>query len=457
MKKLIVICISVAFFVIAINANAQQVIASAGGYYEGDNISISWTLGEPVIETFTGADIILTQGFQQPYSFYLSQVLNIPAGWSGISGYIDPLNKGVEDMFSPHIPDFIFMASMTNYYYPDGGVNTINNWDYQTGYKVKAENEFDVTLTGSKIDPAEVNLVMGWNLIPVLTPCGAATDDVFGGMEGLNIVKEVAGTNLYWPAYGIGTLEDLDPGKSYWVSMDDAGSFTYPNCTKSSYVTKPQDRPQNYTSWNDLNYTASSHAIAFPAEVLLNAEIQPGDFIGAFTPEGFCAGRVEVTNVESNLAITVFANDETTPEKDGFEVGEMLQFKLFRPVSNDEIILEVEYNPSLPDMGVFTLQGLSAVKSGVMGELSTNDFSNIISNIYPNPSTGEFSLSMSHWPQKLQVHLMDTKGRIIKVYNPGLLSNGAAYHFDLNSLQKGVYFLKLVDSGMLEVKKVVIQ
>jgi len=457
MKKLIAFCISVAFFVIAINANAQQVIASAGGYYEGDNISISWTLGEPIIETFEGADIILTQGFQQPYSFYLSQVLNIPAGWSGISGYIDPLNKGVEDMFSPHIPDFIFMASMTNYYYPNGGVNTINNWSWQTGYQVKADSDFEVTLTGSKIDPAEVELTMGWNLIPVLTPCGAATDEVFAGMVNLNIVKEVAGTNLYWPAYGIGSLENLDPGKAFWVSMADAGSFTYPECTKSSYVTKPQDRPKNYTPWNDLNYTASSHAIAFPADVLLNAEVQPGDVIGAFTPEGFCAGRAEVNNVGSNLAITVFANDETTPEKDGFEVGEMLQFKLFRPVSNDEIILEVEYNPTLPNMGVFSMQGLSAVKSGVMGELSTNDFSNIISNIYPNPSTGEFSLSMSYWPQKLQVHLMDTKGRIIKVYNPGPLSNGAAYHFDLNSLQKGVYFLKLVDSGMLEVKKVVIQ
>jgi hypothetical protein len=457
MKNIINFLVSMAFFVFSLNAYAQQVIASAGGYYEGDNISISWTLGETVVETFQGADIILTQGFQQPYSFYLSQVLNIPAGWSGISGYIDPLNKGVEDMFSTHIPDFIFMASMTAFYYPDGGVNTINNWSWLTGYQVKADNEFDVTLTGSKIDPAEVDLVMGWNLIPVLTPCGATTDDVFGGMTDLIIVKEVAGSNVYWPQFGIGSLQNLDPGKAYWVSMGDAASFTYPNCTKNSYATKPLNRPQNFTPWNDLNYTAASHAIAFPAEVLKDAELHPGDFIGAFTPDGYCAGRVEVKEIKSNLALIAYANDETTPEKDGFEIGEMLQFKVFRPLSNEEISLGVEYNSTLPDLGVFTMQGLSAVKSGVMGALSANEFSNLITNIYPNPSTGEFALSMSYWPEKMQVHLMDTRGRIIEVYEPGLLPNGAAYHFNLDDLGKGVYFLKLVDSGMLEMKKVVIQ
>ena len=47
----------------------QEVIASAGGYNKSaDNtISISWTLGETIIPTFTSQDgsIILTHGFQQ--------------------------------------------------------------------------------------------------------------------------------------------------------------------------------------------------------------------------------------------------------------------------------------------------------------------------------------------------------------------------------------------------------
>lgn len=55
---------------IAITVSAQykqDVIASAGGYHEASGISISWTLGETIVPTFTAPDnsIILTHGFQQ--------------------------------------------------------------------------------------------------------------------------------------------------------------------------------------------------------------------------------------------------------------------------------------------------------------------------------------------------------------------------------------------------------
>ena len=57
----------------ALSAGAQQikqeVIASSGGYNvaSGNTISISWTLGETIIPTFTSQDgsIVLTHGFQQ--------------------------------------------------------------------------------------------------------------------------------------------------------------------------------------------------------------------------------------------------------------------------------------------------------------------------------------------------------------------------------------------------------
>jgi hypothetical protein len=44
---------------------AQQVISSAGASATGVGVQLSWTVGEPVIETFTGTSAILTQGFHQ--------------------------------------------------------------------------------------------------------------------------------------------------------------------------------------------------------------------------------------------------------------------------------------------------------------------------------------------------------------------------------------------------------
>lgn len=67
MKKLF-FSISVAFLGLATQAQSltPQVIASAGSYFDNSNVSLSWTLGEPMIETYTSSNNILTQGFHQP-------------------------------------------------------------------------------------------------------------------------------------------------------------------------------------------------------------------------------------------------------------------------------------------------------------------------------------------------------------------------------------------------------
>jgi len=65
MKRLISILFSM-FIILSAGAQVkQEVIASAGGYNVNGAISISWTLGETVIPTFTNGDLVLTHGFQQ--------------------------------------------------------------------------------------------------------------------------------------------------------------------------------------------------------------------------------------------------------------------------------------------------------------------------------------------------------------------------------------------------------
>ncbi len=43
----------------------QDVIASAGGYNSATGVSLSWTLGETIVPTFSSSNLILTHGFQQ--------------------------------------------------------------------------------------------------------------------------------------------------------------------------------------------------------------------------------------------------------------------------------------------------------------------------------------------------------------------------------------------------------
>ena len=62
MKKLLLI----ALFIGCIGTlSAQQIISSAGDSYIAGGYKVSWTLGEPVIETVLDGNNILTQGFHQ--------------------------------------------------------------------------------------------------------------------------------------------------------------------------------------------------------------------------------------------------------------------------------------------------------------------------------------------------------------------------------------------------------
>lgn len=66
MRKLILI-INIPLIFGSFTLQAQQVISSAGKYFKQKNAEISWTIGEPVIETLSNKSVILTQGYQQGY------------------------------------------------------------------------------------------------------------------------------------------------------------------------------------------------------------------------------------------------------------------------------------------------------------------------------------------------------------------------------------------------------
>ncbi len=68
-KSILVIALSVSAAICSAQSISPDVIASAGEFYSNASGSISWTLGEPMGETHTSANNILTQGFQQPWDF----------------------------------------------------------------------------------------------------------------------------------------------------------------------------------------------------------------------------------------------------------------------------------------------------------------------------------------------------------------------------------------------------
>jgi len=157
--------------------------------------------------------------------------LSLPSGWFGISSYLNPFNENVETLFAPINNELIILQNFAGFYFPGENVNTLGDWNRTSGYMIKVNSNCQMSIMGSETDDKTLNLTSGWNLMPVLSSCDVNTTEIFASiLPNLIIVKEVAGTGVFWPEPGINSLPYLKPGKAYFVKMAGEGSVTFPVC-----------------------------------------------------------------------------------------------------------------------------------------------------------------------------------------------------------------------------------
>jgi hypothetical protein len=303
-----------------------------------------------------------------------------------------------------------------------------------------------------------LNLDSGWTLLPVLSECGTQVNELFAGISALRVVKEVAGTRVYWPEYGIGTLQTLEPGSAYFVSMLAESSITFPYCDKTFIKSRTKTVTILPPNWNEPVKTASSHLVVMAADVLLQAGFENGDILGSFTPEGTCAGILNIISFTENSALVLFADDETTPGvKEGFSPGDGIIFKVYRPGQNMEAPVEIEFEASMPETGFFNDNGLSAVKNAEVGTFGIQENNSEQVNIFPNPSNGEFILTFSNVTGDVTIELTGLKGNVIDKKIIGQQSPNNELTLSYPGLSKGVYFIKITSQTKVQVQKIIIQ
>ncbi|MFL5762863.1 MAG: T9SS type A sorting domain-containing protein [Bacteroidia bacterium] len=80
-------------------STSPDVIASAGDHFISASGSVSWTIGEPVTDTYASPANILTKGFQQPNILSLSGIGENNPG-SGLYAYPNPVDNELSLDFS---------------------------------------------------------------------------------------------------------------------------------------------------------------------------------------------------------------------------------------------------------------------------------------------------------------------------------------------------------------------
>lgn len=157
--------------------------------------------------------------------------ITLEPGWTGISSPVAPLNTNIVDLCNPIMNDLLILYNLSGVYHPDGGLNSLENWENNSGYVIRTSGSCMLPITGFFTDSYTIQLVAGWNLIPVLSVCNVSTADLFSAViNQVDVVKEVAGYQLYWPDQQINTLPLLTPGSAYFVRMASPATITFPNC-----------------------------------------------------------------------------------------------------------------------------------------------------------------------------------------------------------------------------------
>ncbi|MCF8364318.1 MAG: T9SS type A sorting domain-containing protein [Bacteroidales bacterium] len=375
------------------------------------------------------------------------QQVQISNGWSGISSYVEPLNPDFESVFSSVGDDLVILMGEDGFYWPGQNINTLGNWVNETGYKIKLLQEQNLTFTGSEMSLPVVSCDEGWSLIPVLTSCEVSPVDVFSyGLENLVIIKEAAGTEVYWPQLGIFTLQTLKPGKAYEMNLTGMASLYFPDCP-DHYNPDDSKLKSIETPWNLPFQTGLTHTIGLTIEAV--SQLEPGDIIGAFNQNGLCVGLAE--NAGTPTALTVFGDDPTTTEIDGMQDGEMIAFRIYRPSNETEYEAQADFAQEMPNAGQFANNGLSAI-TGFVFNLTAIDEIPATFQIYPNPSSGSMNIK-SGIDGSFTLSVFNAQGQA--VYKK-LCSDVTTMCLNLD-LPDGVYFIQVSSEAYSKTQKILIK
>nr|NQU93359.1 T9SS type A sorting domain-containing protein [Bacteroidota bacterium] len=376
--------------------------------------------------------------------------VTIPSGWSGISSPVVPLNPELITFLEPLTENLIMMNNFSGVFWPEMGINTLLIWNNRTGYNIKLENPVELAFFGGIEDEITLSVKEGWGFLPVPVMCEVNIQEILSAyIEDVVIVREISGSKVFWPAYNIYTLTELTPGEAYLIQAADNFELPFPSC-ENQLKSSPSHLSLfdvTVSDWDIAVPTNSMHTIAFSGDVL--NELTENDIVGVFTSDGQCVGLEQFTG--DAFAITAFGDDITTPEKDGLDENEQFVFRLYKETEDEMYDLEVDYDFSMPNSGLFSNNGISAVNQLKIMALEISEAGGINCQISPNPTDGMVKISTTQHIKKIVIRAVS--GKQVMSINP---TETNTIILDLSSFERGLYLMQLYGDARFFSEKIVL-
>ena len=271
-----------------------------------------------------------------------NQEIYFPAGWTIFSSYITPIENDVEKIFED-IDDLIIVKDQNgDVFWPSLGINQIGAINFNEGYIVKMNYESSgnsLVLSGDLV-PSDTEMMFneGWSIISYLNREPAPVEDMMGSIEeNLIIIKDEDGL-IYWPEFGVNSMNNMYPGRGYQIKLNSGFLFSYNSVSSTRFSDFTNNLETTYFS--NPKKTGENMTIGIP---ISSWAFVPslGDEVAVFSSDGILVGKGMFNG--KSMAISIWGDDFSTFEKDGIIFGEHFSLKLWDHKSNQEKNLKLEH------------------------------------------------------------------------------------------------------------------
>ena len=376
----------------------------------------------------------------------------IPEGWSGISSPVLPYNQDISSLFAPLGNNLVILFNFAGIFWPGQNINTLNQW-FDSGYTIKLQNNGLLEMGGDLIKNPVIQITSGTSYLPVIVPCSVYTEELFAPhTDKILLVRDVLGTQIYWPQLGINTLEIIQPGRAYLIITTSGFNLEFPSCEMKKVVAgENADLPgRDNLPWTTIAPNPFIHTIAVSKAA--QSEFVAGDLLGVFDQTGICCGWNMIS--KNDFVIPVYGHDPTNPRSEGLNEGDPMNFRLYSVNGKNEIILQAEWDGAMPDNGRFKNGGISVItdfQNTSNADFGDSYFETAI-RVFPNPGTDNFTVTGLNNAVSLVLSYVD--GRVLTKF---FLNGQNKINLNLTGVPSGVYVLRVEEIKEFRPVKLIIR
>ena len=384
-------------------------------------------------------------------------------GWNYVSTNLIPDNYAISSLFEDALDgsllkvlgDDVFALGQS---YTPGIPSVFNSLQMHSdaaGYVIKVDADGIWTSSGTALDAASTPLDLneGWNIIGYVPQEAMPVEDALSSIDGLvgTVIDGQNGT-VWNPSNPneFNSLLDMEPGRSYWVRMLEAGTLVYPESTDpdgSGMVMadlRSDDAAEAMTGWEVVR---APGAAALAAEIQVNEAAVTGEaYVGAFVGDNCVAVRTVMS------------------------MGNMTAAQLAPMVSG---ICEVEFRlwidgEVLISQDIMTMEGGDEFGQGgdILPIIRFHSEANTVSEMHgfssvqisPVPTDGDTWLDFElQGPSQLYIAVHDARGAVIAILKDGNMATGQhRLHIDMTPWAAGTYFVRgMGDAGTFSLPLIV--